>query len=105
MTTAECILRDIESAPTIMDKAMEQDFCRRLMGIEPSQIVEEWLVVREIVARLAESHTQVVFEVESDKDFSFFSLWVQQFSARYPDTPQAVELSQLSADLATPFSM
>lgn len=105
MTTTERILRDIENAPTIMDKAMEQDFCRRLMGIGPVRIVEEWPVVCHIVARLSESHTQVIFEVESAEDFGFFSRWVQQFSSQYPDTPQATALALLAADLADVFLM
>lgn len=84
---------------------MEQDFCRRLMDIGSGRIVEEWPVVREIVMRLAESHTQVIFEVELAEDFGFFSCWVQQFSSRYPNTPQAAELSQLAADLTAVFSM
>lgn len=98
MTAIGQLLRDIDDAPTLMDKSMEQAFCRRPACLDHRQAFDEWPQARGIVARLSDSRVQAVFEADSEEDFRFFRDWAERFSSRCPGTPQAIGPT-------TPFSL
>jgi hypothetical protein len=105
MTPLEAIQRDIEEAPTIMCLSDEQEFCRRLMEIPKTDLLEQSERVGIILDRLHESHTSVVFEVTSENDFRFFGSWARAFAGQFPDFPQSAAMVALADNLESPFSI
>ncbi len=97
MRTLEQILQEIELAPTVMDLALEQAFCRALMKHQCHAIGEECATLRKILDRLEESHIDAIYEMGPKDEFDDFVKWALQLASEIADPACAGALAGVAS--------